>query len=492
MDFLDPNKKRLRTRKLFIMYFFAGIGIILSSLILLYITFGYKFDSSTREIVKNGLIFTDSSPTSSSIYINGKQKGETEERFTVPEGKYNIELRKEGYISWKKTINLGGGKIERLIYPKLIPSKLTTAESKNYIGNPTFSTESLDRKKIVIATPNSVSNFDIFDTSKPEDPAKTIDIPQSIYSTPKNVSTEKLKLVEWASDNKHFLVKHFYDDKFEFVVINIDEPAESVNINKLHGFNPISILLRDKKHDQLYIQKEDLSLNIATTKNVEITPILQNVSNFKTNRDNIVIYSTNDPKTPDKTNVKILLDDDTYNIATFTKSEMFLDIVEFDDDWSAVVVSKTEGKMSIFNDPFHKKDKKPLNNLRAFKSLNIVNPTELSFSTTVRFALAQSSTNLAIYDFEDHKKFEYKFDTPLANEQLANWMDGHRLLITKDNKVQLFEFDNHNKTSLVTINTDSEPFFDRDYLRIFTLAPTKNNPGNSSLTRTSLKVGLKN
>ncbi len=156
MDFLDPNKKRAHIRRIYIGYFLMGIAILLSAFILVYISYGYKLDSQTGNIVQNGLIFINSGPESSSIFLNGKANGSTEKRLTVPEGKYDIELRRDGYDSWKKTIQLSGSSIERLIYPKLFPSELKTSQVKSYDTNPAFSTQSLDRKWVIISQPNSI------------------------------------------------------------------------------------------------------------------------------------------------------------------------------------------------------------------------------------------------------------------------------------------------------------------------------------------------
>lgn len=491
MDFLDPNKKRAHLRRLYIGYVLIGIGILLSSFILVYISYGYKLDRQTGNIVKNGLIFINSAPESASIFLNGKANGNTEKRLTVPEGKYDIELRRQGYTTWNKTIQLTGSSIERLIYPKLFPTKLDPVNLKTYTSNPSFSTQSLDRKWIVTSVPGSISNFEIFDTSNPKDPVKPLKLPASIYTAAKKPKTDKLELAEWSSDNKNFLVKHHYDNKYEYVLINREKPETSKNLNKVFNLAPKEITLRDKKPDQFYIWQTDLSLSSANTESTKPSPVLNNVASFMPHQENIVIYSLNDPAKPDKTQLMIRDNKKDYLIDELDKSELLVDIVKFDDHWYAVATSKAEGKMYIYKDPVQKIDRKVDNARAPYAILKIANPVKLSFSANTRFVMSQSKKSVAIYDFEDDDRYNYDFKTKLPAGQIATWMDGHRIMTTSGGKVEVFEFDNLNHTTLVPITSNSLPFFDRDYERLFTLAQPDKKSAQVNLTETFLKLGIK-
>ena len=491
MDFLDPNKKRKHIRRIYLGYILIGIGILLSAFILVYISYGYKLDSQTGNIVKNGLIFINSAPESASIYLNGKENGNTEKRLTVPEGQYYIELRRKGYTTWKKTIKLAGSSIERLVYPVLFPEKLEPKAIKYYSANPQFSTQSLDRKWIIISTPGSITNFEIYDTSKPQDPAKTFSVPANIYSPAIKPVTSDIKLVEWSSDNKNFLVKHSYDGKYEYILINRETPSTSVNLNNFFGIAPKEIALRDKKADQFYILQTDLSLSSATSKSKTLTPVLANVSSFKSHQKEIIIYATNDPATPEVTTLMIRDNNKNYKIKDFAKSPLLLDIVQFDDHWYAAATSTKEGGLYIYQDPVQKIDRKLKNALIPYNILKITKPVKLNFSANARFVMAQNKKGVAVYDFEDEDRYNYDFTKELPAGQFATWMDGHRILTTIDKTSEVFEFDNQNKRTLVPITSNSLPYFDRNYERLFTLAESTTTPKSVDLNKTILKIGLK-
>ena len=93
MDFLDPNKKRAHTIRLFVGYFLVGTAIALASLILLFQSFGYDVDRKTGKVIQNGLIFLSAHPESADVYLNGQRKDKTDLRLAVPAGPYSVELK---------------------------------------------------------------------------------------------------------------------------------------------------------------------------------------------------------------------------------------------------------------------------------------------------------------------------------------------------------------------------------------------------------------
>lgn len=492
MDFLDPAKRQAHMRRLFIGYFLVGIAIALASTILVILSNGYDVDRQTGKVIQNGLIFTASAPDNSAIYLNGKQQGNTDKRLTVPAGKYDVELRRNGYDSWKKTITLDGGSIERLVYPRLFPTKLVTAQSKEYVGAPGFSTQSPDRRWILVTKPESLSNIDVFDTENIDQAPLEIVLPTGVLTPSPVGQPESLTLVEWSTDNRHVLVKHTYGAAFEFIVIDRQVVASSVNINNLLAIQPTTVTLRDKRFDKLYIHTESTKeLQTADTKTKLISPAVSNVTSFKPYADKTVLFSTEDSAIPGKATVKMLDDGKIYTIKSFTAGNVHLDLASFDGTMYVVAAPVNEGRMYIFKDPLARLKKSPKVDISPFSLMKIANPTKLSFSTNTRFVGIQSGPTFAVYDFEDNRRFNFTAPGTVAADQFATWMDGHRLMLNQDSSVVVVEFDGSNRRVLSSILPGMLPYFDRDYERLFTLAPLKADPAKSEMLRTSLKVNLK-
>lgn len=491
MDFLDPAKKRAHNRRLFIGYFLVGVTIILTSIILLILANGYDVDRKTGQVIQNGLIFTAASPESAEIFLNGKSNGDTDKRLTVPAAKYDVELRRTGYRTWKKAIELDGGSIERLVYPKLFPNKLNQATSQTFNGTPAFSTQSPDRRWVLVSQPGSVVEFQVFDTANPEDEPKTIQVPRSIMTAPAVGVAESIALVEWSSDNRHVLVQHSYGDQIEFVMIDRQDVAASLNVNNTLSVNPTKVTLRDKRFDRLYLyDASTLELTVADTKSKVVTPRMTQVISYKSYGGDVVLYSTKNEAQPGKTIVKLWDKDKAYTLRIMEESDMLLDLARYDGTWYMAVTSVKEGKLYVFKDPFDKLKADKPTTPTSYIVMKIPSPTKLAFSANTRFVSVQSAGHFVVYDFEENERFNYTVPGDVPATQEARWMDGHRLLLSQNNKVVVFEFDGMNRQELSAIIADSLPYFDRDYERLYTLTPAKDDATKASLTRTSLKLNL--
>jgi len=69
---------------------------------------GYRIDIQKGTMTSTGIVAVSSSPQAAQVYVNGVLKGVTDLHLTLPYGKYSIEVKKEGYTSWKREISLKG------------------------------------------------------------------------------------------------------------------------------------------------------------------------------------------------------------------------------------------------------------------------------------------------------------------------------------------------------------------------------------------------
>lgn len=71
---------------------------------------GYRFNPKDGTVTSTGILSVNSSPQPAFVYINGATKpaGATDINLTLPYGQYTVEVKKEGYTDWKKTVSLKG------------------------------------------------------------------------------------------------------------------------------------------------------------------------------------------------------------------------------------------------------------------------------------------------------------------------------------------------------------------------------------------------
>lgn len=67
---------------------------------------GYQFDTGTLAFVANGILVAKSDPDGASIIIDGDLKGATNTNLKLAPKSYDIEIKKNGYITWKKRLTI--------------------------------------------------------------------------------------------------------------------------------------------------------------------------------------------------------------------------------------------------------------------------------------------------------------------------------------------------------------------------------------------------
>lgn len=496
MEYLDPKKRQAHLIRLFIGYVLIGMALVLTTIILLYQAYGFGLKNG--QVIQNGLVFISSSPVPADIYVNGSKREEvTNTRLLIPAGKYSFELRRDGYRSWKRAISLEGGAVQRLDYPMLFPTKLDTQTVKNYSVKPLISTQSPDRRWLMVQTSADYKMFDLFDTTKPDKEPVAFALPPTISSL---TGTHSWKLIEWANDNVHVLLQHTVDNNgqttSEYILANREKPAESVNISTALGVNPLHINLQDKKYDKYIMMTADRKLQMATLGQTKPVALLDNVLEYKTYGEKTILYATTTTNEPGKVAIRLQDNDRTYDIRTATaNSSILLDIAKYDGDWFVAAGAASENKTYIYKNPMTALNDKPTAPLVPVQVLKTVNPNHVSFSGNTRFIMTESGQNFSVYDAEYDKKYAYATTQPLdAPQSHAEWMDGHRLAYISGGKLVVFDYDNTNSEMLVAADPQYGAFFNRSFEAFYSLVvqPSKDAAGRDTVqygvTRTPLRT----
>lgn len=488
MDFLDPRKRRSHTIRLFIGYGLVGIALLIGTSILALYAYGYDFNRKTRSVVQNGLVFLDSHPVSADIYLNGESKSKTSARLVLSEGHYDVELRSKGYRTWKKSLDLSGSELARLVYPLLVPEKLTTKDVELFSAQPSFITSSPDRHWLILQKDSTISNFNVYDLTTATNTAVGLTLPTTLF-TPAS-GTHSIELVEWSSDNRRLVVKHSYTGGSEYVLIDRESPTSSQNLSKFFDRPNTRISLRDKKYDQYYLyDSASLTLSTAELKSKTVTALIEGVLAFKSHGSDTLLYKIHTASTTDKDSLMLRLGGDTYALRDMPRTDRhLLDIARFDSRWYIVAASPVEGRTYVFRDPHNTIQRDPTKKPAPVAALRLDSPTALSFSANYRFIAVQSGSSFAVYDNEDIRLL--RFDTklkPVAGQK-ATWMDGHRLVMPSEGKIYMFDFDGNNLQPMQTIGDGFMPFFDKDYKASFAIGQSATVPGRTSLQRTELRV----
>ena len=97
---LDLSKHRLS------FFFIIAFFVISATLLAIYTTRGYRLDFSTKTFKPTGLLVASSNPPGAQVFIDGKLKTATNNTISLPPGEYKVEIKKNGFIAWEKTLLL--------------------------------------------------------------------------------------------------------------------------------------------------------------------------------------------------------------------------------------------------------------------------------------------------------------------------------------------------------------------------------------------------
>jgi hypothetical protein len=489
MDFLDPKKRKAHNIRLMIGYALMTIALLLASVLLLFVAFGYGINSSTGQVTQNGLLFVDAHPEQASIVIDGRDRGKTDGRFVMEAGEYTVELSREGYRSWKRDFVLEGGNIVRLVYPFLFPQNLESRDLLAYATTPDMVSSSPDRRWILSHTPAAMSALQLTDTSTDQLRTAQLALPAGLFAG--RTGTQTFKDVEWSTDNRHLLVKYSFDGGYDYLILDRDKPELSISVSQVFGRAFTNVTLRDKKADQLYLYDESGGvLTAGRTSDKSTEQVLTGVISFWPYKQNELLYTTNTGAAADKSLVRLKDSQTTYTIREVVRANKFmLNMAEFDGDTYVVCGSVSDGKVYIYKNPLDTLKSDSKKQLLHTLLMRLDNPEFLSFSANTRFISVQSGAKFAIYDLETKNQYKYDSGLQLAAKQEARWMDGHRLMLLADGKVQVFDYDGINKQTLVDATSGFVPMFDRDYNQLFTVSPLLADKAKVGLLRTDLNLG---
>lgn len=485
MDFLDPKKQKAHATRLIVGYVLIGLVLLLATTILLFQAFGFGIDRHGR-LIQNGLVYVSSAPDGAEIYVDGKRRDNTNTRLLLPAGQYVFEVKRDGYHPWKRAITVEGGTLQRFDYPFLFPEQFTTSTTKQYNAQPGLVSQSLDRRWVLIH--NNGDTFDLFDLDVDDPTPESLTVPGEILSAGTN--TTGWEEVEWADDHKHVVLKRLFtkngQPSSEYVLIDREEVARSVNLSVRLGFTPTTLQLRGHDYDKYYaFDQPNGTLFTATLDRPTPQPYLSKVLAFQSDDDN-VLFATSEKAPPGKTLIRLRQGDDpTYTIRQVASdaAPYLLDLARFEDSWYVAAGASGEDKVYVYENPLDVLKSDDGDVLVPVHILKVEQPNYLAFAPASRFIVAENGPEFATYDVKNNKGYDYRIDATIDSTiGHAAWMNGYYLTAVSNGRVLVFDYDGANRETLVPSAPTQPPIFDRQYLKLYTF--TTNNAWTSSDLRT--------
>ena len=270
-------------------------------LILVFLTQGWRLDEKF-EVQQTGLVQFNSSVLNSIAEIDKKKLPEgTPTKILAKPGNHEFSIWKEGYKTWWRRAEVKVGEILWLNYARLIPKQLNEKSFLNIL-NLKSAQVSPDKKKIFVISEdnNGEAAFWMIDISLREPKISRINFNSNIFERDsqnnKSINqtnfykiAENLQFSKASNDNKKALLSFKNGNKLEWLILNFENPDESINLTqKFHiDFSKI-IPSNDELTKLIGISGSDLR-EINLLNNTISAAILSDVIDFELyDKENIV------------------------------------------------------------------------------------------------------------------------------------------------------------------------------------------------------------
>jgi hypothetical protein len=189
---------------------------------------GYKINFENKSIGSTGILVASSYPTGAKIFVNGVLKGATNTNISLPPGQYLVEIKREGYSTWKKNISIKGEvviKADALLFP-INPSlsPITSLGINRAMFSEKFNT-------IILVSSNNDPLKDGIYTLQNSDKSLSIFNPLKLIAL-KTIFDEKTSLtdsaLELSPDGKQLMIS----SESAFLISAEEENKQTFNITK--------------------------------------------------------------------------------------------------------------------------------------------------------------------------------------------------------------------------------------------------------------------
>lgn len=427
---MDSEKKAFRqSLRVIISEIIMVITVIITVIVLALLVSGYWLNGNF-EVERQGMLQIHSIPTGATVAVDGDapwfQRTNTSK--VLSSGEHEIVLTKDGYDSWQKTVNISEGLLYRVNYPRLF---LLEREKKNFYdaASVLFATVSPDHNYMLLINNTTGWTLLKLDSEEPKSSlvniAKLTDFASIAADTEIGLFTGEIVSADWDSSSSHILFRLKKDTIEEWLLVDVKNPAKSVNLTHEFGLGFDKIRIFDNSANNLLALK-DGNLRKIDVAGRQISGILaKNVVSFDYYNSEI-IYSTTET-------IAIMnnIDSEPTILTTIdTPTKPYLS--RFYDDKFITLVSGDTVKL-------YKKD--DFSEVLA-ESITFT-PSKIKIGHDGGFVFLQSGEKVAVLDMEIMSIAEWQLDS-----LDYGWLDGNMLYSVKDGQLIVYDFDGLNRRIL--------------------------------------------
>ena len=402
---------------------FAVIALVV---VLVLIVSGYWINQNF-EVERSGLLQVSSLPSGANVVIDGEDGGffqRTNTSKMLKSGEHEIVLKKAGYDTWTKHVNIKEGLLYRVHYVRLFLNERTAKLVGDY-GKPVLTSVSPDYTQMLLVTDKN--EWMLLDLNSEAVPATKLTVAKVL---PKLKATN-VQQIEWSKNGDVVLLK----DASDWTLLTLHNIDKSVSFKELFGFSFDDVKFYDDSAS-VFVATSDGVLRKLDTNAQSVSKVLvENVSNF-TVKNHHIIYVSRDA---DGTFVGSLSNDRNTEILN-ASGRVYAGLSKFYNDEYLTVVE--DAKVTIYKGGF-------ANSMRGAETFGESVTFEIGFVPTKIYAghngefyVFENGNNLATLDMEASKIINF------TTEAKPQWLDTDMLYVVNDGDLIVYDYDGLNRRVL--------------------------------------------
>jgi PEGA domain len=409
----------------------TSVGAILfvvgATIVLVAFGRGYSYDFKNHRPTLNGLVIMSSTPASATVLQNHQDiKKKTPYRATLEVGSYDFEVRKDGYRSWSKRLDIDASQVTWAQYIWLLPETLRDQQVAVFDGASQIE-PSRDHQHFAIVSTGPSAAVWVYDTG-----TRNVTKLYSPLLATADQPAESLVDVRWSDDNSHLLLRTKRADKQIVQIIAGGQAPLDLSASFRYDFASISFVPGNWR-ELFWISPEGLRHLDVGAQTVSAV-LVENVVSYAYHGDRVLYVQTTklgkslssmDRSGRDKRElVQSLAESDSYEIAEVTYR---------DRDLLAVLPAKSR-TITLYTDI---SSDNPVSRVISKDSDHML------FNPDGRFLAYSSATASGVFDSE--KTHAYQLKQPLVDYR---WFDTYHLLGSVSGQTHFLEFDGQNDQTI--------------------------------------------
>ena len=462
---MDSTKsKRLESVRIIISEIIMVLAVVVTVTVLAFVVSCYWLNSDFR-VERQGMLQVSSVPTGAYVNIDGEEPSwlsVTNTSKVLSSGEHTIELTKDGYDSWTKTVNVSEGLLYRLHYPRLFLNS-RVIEPVLSVGIASSATISPDRNRAILA--NNTSEWTMIELNSETPQQIQIDISDLFSSVKKEEDAiaglfpGEVVSADWDSDSNHVLLKVKFAESIEWAILDVNSPDRSLNLTKEFGadFDDIKVLDRSS-NTLLAVRNHNLHRIDLASKSIS-SVIVENVIDYDY-LNNEIFFSAQRKDAPIDQRYYIgtfrIGDHDTKEIKPLS-SPVQLSVSKFYDE--KYITTLQDSTITLYHDKRNAYEE-------ILRQELTFSPDSINVGHHGEFITFSRGNTIATLDMESNIIREWATDGASFG-----WLDNDMIYSVHDSKLAVYDYDGLNRRELsenvsshfpVTITDDRWLYYFRD------------------------------